>query len=144
MPRFTPSTALACALVAVLVAGLTGCVPGPAQTVFSGNFSPDEPIRLTNKTITGGKYLVGYSLDVLVSSNDQPVNFICSMVDTSGQFSVLEGMARSVTAGKWISLDVENVFELSDLTLGIRCAPVPGAALTVVFRDVKLSAKKIS
>jgi hypothetical protein len=143
MPRSTRSVFIACALGAALNLAVVGCVGGPTQTVFTGRFSADEPIRLTNQTITGGRYLVSYSMEVLLSPTTEPVTLICSVVDTSGSISGLNGMARPVAAGQWISLDVENVYELPDLTLGIRCVPESSALLTVVVRDVRLSAKQI-
>jgi hypothetical protein len=122
MPRSTLSTALLSGLLVALAVALTGCVAGPTQTVFTGRFSAVDPIRLTNKTITGGRYLVGYSMQVLFSTTE-PVTLACSVIDTNGIITGLNGMSRTVPSGKWTNIEVENTYELPDLTLGIRCVP---------------------
>jgi len=136
MPRFTPSAIFACAAVLAL----TGCVGGPPQTVYTGRFSADSPIRLTNRTLTGGAYTVGYSMEVLLSAAGEPVTLACSVIDTSGVITGLNGMSRPVVSGQWVRIDVQNTYELPDITLGIRCVPSSTAPLTAVFRDVTLTA----
>ena len=139
MPRSTRSAVLACALLVAL----TGCGAGPVDTVFSGRFSADSPIRLLNHTLTTGRYQVAYSLQVLFTPERNAVTLTCTVVDTSGSISLLEGMSQTIIEGGWTRVAASGEFELPDLTLGIRCAPGSPELMTVVIRDVTLTAKKI-
>jgi hypothetical protein len=139
MPRSTRRALVAGALLLAL----TGCAAGPVQTVFTGRFAPDAPIRLNNQTITGGTYLVHYSMQVLFKPVQDGVTLTCTVLDTNGTISVLDGMSRTITSGGWTSIDVQNSFELPDITLGIRCAPGSSEIMTVAFRDVRLNAERV-
>ena len=138
MPRFTRSALLAC----TLLLALTSCAPASTGTVFSGRFSPDSPIRLTNQTIIGGRYLVGFSMEVLFSPAKDAVTLTCRVVDTSGQIAGFNDLASTVIAGGWTRIEVEQEYDLPDLTLGIRCAPGSRQLLTAEFRDVQLQIEK--
>ncbi|MEP6481461.1 MAG: hypothetical protein ABJA94_05570 [Rhodoglobus sp.] len=141
MPRFTPRRGVVFCATALLVAlSLAACAPTNHDLVYSGSFSLDDPIRLDNHTITSGRYLVSYSMDVLVASNE-PVPFACTVVDPSGTIEFFGGLGRPVAIGRWVHLEAEGSFDLPDLTLGLRCSPPTETAMTVVFRNVVLNAR---
>lgn len=140
MPRSTRSAVLACALLVALASGtLSSCAQGSDDTVFSGRFSPDSPIRLVNRTILGGAYTVGYSMDVLFSPARNAVTLTCTIIDTSGRIEGFNGMSRTIVAGEWTRVEAQNRYDLPDLTLGIRCSPDTRELLTAEFRNVTLT-----
>ena len=137
MPRFTRSVLVACA---ILVA-LTACASS-GDSVYSGRFSPSSPIRLTNQTIQGGEYSVGYSMDVLFVPQRNAVTLTCTIIDTSGTIVGFDELSRTITEGGWTHLEARDSYDLPDLTLGIRCSPGSRQLLTASFRDVKLTLEK--
>lgn len=139
MPR--AAAAAACLLAACV--SLSGCGQG-TDDVIVGRFSPDEPVSLTNLTVADGRYLVTYALEVYIDAPLRKVDLTCGVVDTTGRIAQLPGLVRTVSSGQWLNLFAEDVFELPDLTMGIRCYPNDEVSLQVVVRRVELAASPIS
>ncbi len=124
----------------LLVLCLTACAPAADRTV-AGHFSPERPVSLTNLTLTDGRYRVSYSLTIYAADRGVPrTRLTCTIVDVSGRLSDLPGLVRAVPTNQWVTVTATDVFELPDLTMGIRCYPDREADLTVVVRDVVLAA----
>lgn len=123
--------------VAVFAPGVT------SDQIFAGQFSPDQPVSLMNKSVDDGRYLVRYSMSVYVVSASDDTALSCSVVDTSGRIAILEGLARSIPVGEWTYVEAQDVFELPDATLGIRCAPEKPVVLEVLVRNARIEATKI-
>ena len=115
----------------------------PREQTFTGFYSSDSDIRVTNLTIHGGHVAVGYSLDVLVVPNGASTGIRCGMVDTSGRLDFFEASRTRAETGTWTRLAFEANFELPELTLGVRCSPDHPGQLTVIFRDAELHATVI-
>ena len=130
----------------LLVLCLTACAPisdaTVADTTFAGRFTPERPVALTNLTLAEGRYRVSYSLTIYAADRGVPrTRLACSVVDVSGRLSDLPGLVTGVPTNKWVTVAATDVFELPDLTMGIRCYPDQDADLTVVVRDVVLAAE---
>ena len=121
---------------------LAGCSAG-GDTVVSGTFGPDKPITLKNLTVQDGRYLVSYALDVFVTSPAGEITLTCSVVDTTGRLAELPGLAQTAASGGWQEISAKDVFELPDLTMGIRCYPDREVSMQVVVRDARLGATRI-
>jgi hypothetical protein len=131
------------AVVGVVLIGVGVAAFGPRSgdvQLFAGRYAPDDGIIVTNLTVTAGQYLVGYSMRVYVAPNADSVSLVCGVVDTSGRFSALPGLARPVVPGGWITVQAQSEIELPDVTLGIRCFPERPAVLEISVRDAELSA----
>ena len=115
----------------------------PSEQTFTGVYSSDSDIRVTNLTINGGHVAVGYSVDVLVVPNGVSTGIRCGMVDTSGRLDFFEASRTRAESGKWTRLAFDANFELPELTLGMRCSPDRAGQLTVIFRDAELHASLI-
>lgn len=142
----TPSALIPAACIAVACILVASALVGCTQTdddIVGGRFSPDDPVSLTNLTVTDGRYLVAYSLDVFISSQTGRVELACSVIDTSGRLAELPGLVRTIETGSWQRVEAQDTFELPDLTLGVRCYPDRDATLTVVVRDVQLTAQNV-
>lgn len=125
---------------------LTACAPisdaTVADTTIAGRFTPERPVALTNLTLADGRYRVSYSLTIYAADRGVPrTRLACSVVDVSGRLSDLPGLVTGVPTNKWVTVAATDVFELPDLTMGIRCYPDRDADLTVVVRDVVLAAE---
>ncbi|MBC7589933.1 MAG: hypothetical protein H7226_02665 [Salinibacterium sp.] len=114
--------------------------PEPSEQTFSGFYTSDSDIRVTNLTINGGHIEVGYSVDVLVVPNGVATGIRCGMVDTSGRLDFFEASRTRAEVGRWSALAFDARFELPELTLGLRCSPDRSGPLTVIFRDAELHA----
>jgi len=130
----------------LLVLCLTACAPisdaTVADTTFAGRFTPERPVALTNLTLAEGRYRVSYSLTIYAADRGVPrTRLACSVVDVSGRLSDLPGLVTGVPTNKWVRVAATDVFELPDLTMGIRCYPDRDADLTLVVRDVVLAAE---
>ena len=138
-------TAGVLAVVAIAATGAAAAVFAPGTTadqVFAGTFSRDRPVGVTNLTVVDGRYVVAYSMRVYVVSASDSVSLTCSVVDTSGRIAQLPGLARDVPAGRWVFVEASDVFELPDVTLGVRCAPERETVLEVLVRDARLHATR--
>jgi hypothetical protein len=130
----------------LLVVCLTACAPTPdttpADATIAGRFTPEHPVALTNLTLADGRYQVSYSLSIYAADRGVPrTRLTCSVVDVSGRLSDLPGLVTGVPTNQWVTVSATDVFELPDLTMGIRCYPDREANLTVVVRDVVLGAQ---
>ena len=116
--------------------------PAPSiERTFSGRFSATAPIAVSNLTVADGEYRVHYGMRILVQPQaGRAIGLRCGVVDTSGRIEFFDALAREVPAGRWVTIDAEGVFELPELTLGIRCVPDRPAPLVVVVRDARLEA----
>lgn len=114
-----------------------------SDQVFAGHFAPDQPVSLMNKTIVDGRYLVRYSMSVYVVAASADKSLNCSIVDTSRRIANLPGMSRSIPVGAWTFVEAQDVFELPDATLGIRCAPEQPTVLEVLIRNARIEATRI-
>jgi hypothetical protein len=130
----------------LLVLCLTACAPisdaTGADTTIAGRFTPERPVALTNLTLADGRYRVSYSLTIYAADRGVPrTRLSCSVIDVSGRLSDLPGLLTGVPTNQWVTVSATDVFELPDLTMGIRCYPDREADLTVVVRDVVLAAE---
>lgn len=130
-------------IVALAVWGTSRGTDDTGRTI-SGFYSPAESLAVANLTIVDGTYRVGYSMDVLYSPQLAGSVLRCSLVDTSGLIEFFGPGVQEVQAGLWTTVNYDNVFDLPDLTLGIRCKPSNGTVLTAVFRNVDLFAQPVS
>src|SRR4051812_17420457 len=120
----TPSRIIAAVAVgggALLAVGVGAFAPRDGAQLFAGSYGPNRGIIVKNLTIGDGYYLVGYSMDVFVAPNPGSVGVDCGMEDISGRLDELPGLVRPVAAGSWVRITAQNVLELPDATLGIRC-----------------------
>jgi len=133
------------AAAAITAVVLCGCAPASTHDrIIVGRFSPDSPVSFTNLTVTDGRYLVTYALDVFIDASLRKVDLVCGVVDTTGRIAQLPELVETVHSGEWLRLFGEDVYELPDLTMGVRCYPVDDVSLQVVVRDVQLVASPIS
>ncbi|CAN5529246.1 hypothetical protein BH10ACT7_BH10ACT7_04810 [soil metagenome] len=141
-------TVIAVVLGAMAIGATAGAAavfaPGvTSDHIFAGHFGPDRPVSLMNKTVVDGRYLVRYSMSVYVVAGSADIALSCSLVDTSGRIANLPGLARSIPVGQWTFVEAQDVFELPDATLGIRCAPEQPTVLEVLVRNARIEATKI-
>ena len=130
----------------LLVLCLSACAPTvdrpTADTTVAGHFTPGHPVALTNLTLPDGRYRVSYSLSIYVADRGVPGTLLtCGVVDVSGRLSDLPGLVTDVPTNQWVMVSATDVFERPDLTMGLRCYPDRDANLTVVVRDVVLTAE---
>jgi len=112
-------------------------------TLVTGFHEAGEKFDLGGRTIDRGRYTAGYSLEVRVLSPMPDLLVECMLVDLSGQitgFDQPEMLARA--NGEWVELKYEDVLELPDATLSIRCSPTVTGELSASFRNVRLIASK--
>lgn len=112
-------------------------------TLVTGFHEAGEKFDLGGRTIDRGRYTAGYSLEVRVLSPMPDLLVECMLVDLSGQitgFDQPEMLARA--NGEWVELSYEDVLELPDATLSIRCSPTRSGELSASFRNVELIASK--
>ncbi|MBG6054765.1 hypothetical protein IWX81_001155 [Salinibacterium sp. CAN_S4] len=145
--RVRQALLLVAAVAAVVAVAMLGRLlfvgANPGEQTFSGFYTSDSDIRVTNLTINGGHTAVGYSVDVLVVPNGVSTGIRCGMVDTSGRLDFFEASRTRAEAGTWTTLAFDANFELPELTLGMRCSPDRTGQLTVIFRDAELHATPI-
>lgn len=122
---------------ALVVALISGCAPSGEQ-VFSGDYSPTEPVSILNRTIGDGRYLIGYSLWVFTAPQAAPVDVTCTIVDTSGRIAFFADLEQTVPSGTWTKIAAQGEFDLPELTLGLRCRPAMPATMSLIVRDVRL------
>jgi hypothetical protein len=114
--------------------------PDPSDDkVFSGIYTSDTDIRVTNLTISGGHVRVGYALDVLYRPSE-PGTLRCGLVDTSGSLDFFEASRTMAQSGGWTHLEYAADYDLPELTLGIRCSPSQSGPASMAFRDIRLYA----
>jgi len=112
-------------------------------TLVTGFHEAGEKFDLGGRTIDRGRYTAGYSLEVRLLSPMPDLLLECMLVDLSGQitgFDQPEMLARA--NGEWVELKYEDVLELPDATLSIRCSPTASGELSASFRNVELIASK--
>ena len=127
----------------LLVLLLSSCAP-TGDTTFAGRFSSVEPVALTNLTLSDGRYRISYSMRIYIADQSVPrADVVCAVTDVSGRLSELPGLVRLVPTNQWILVAATDVFELPDLTIGIRCSPDRPADLTVSVRDLMLTAEPV-
>lgn len=121
----------------LVVALMSGCAPTGEQ-VFSGDYSPTEPVSILNRTIGDGRYLIGYSLWVFAAPQAAPVDVTCTIVDTSGRIAFFVDLEQTVPSGTWTKIAAQGEFDLPELTLGLRCRPTAPTSMSLIVRDVRL------
>lgn len=127
----------------LLILLLSACAP-TGDTTYAGRFSSVEPVALTNLTLSDGRYRISYSMRIYIADQSVPrVNVLCGVTDVSGRLSELPGLARLVPTNQWILVAATDAFELPDLTIGIRCSPDRPADLTVIVRQLMLTAEPV-
>jgi len=127
----------------LVAAGVWAFAPRPstADQVFAGRFGPTSGIVVKNLTVADGRYLLDYSMDVYVAPNARSIGVVCTVEDTSGRIAALPGLVRPVASGRWVTISAQDVFELPDLTLGIRCFAEQDALLVIAVRNALLTAR---
>lgn len=117
--------------------------PDKSSHTFAGAFTPETQLSVRNLTILGGRVRLAYSFDVLLEHPDDRATLRCGLIDTSGTLEFFESSRTNAPEGAWTHLEYAANFDLPELTLGIRCSPSDGAVMSVVFRDVALTADVI-
>ena len=143
--RMTPARITATVVVVgalLLAVGVGAFAPRPGTELFVGSYGPDRGIVVKNLTVGDGYYLVGYSMDVFVTPNPGSVGVECDLQDISGRLAELPGLVRPVASGTWVTITAQNVLELPDATLGIRCFAQRDALLEISVRNVTLTAQR--
>lgn len=130
------------ALGLFLVFLLAACTP-TGDTTITGRFGPQIPVSLANLTVIDGRYRVGYTMEIFVSAIGAPLRLTCDVVDVSGRLAAIPGLARTISANRWVRITEKRVVELPDATLGVRCFPETPSDLTVVVRDLQLTAEPV-
>ena len=138
---------VAIGVAAVLAtAGLVAVYPtivpatGESGTSVTGYFTPSSGIPVSNHTIAAGVYRVGYSMEVYFAPAEASTTLTCLLVDTSGRIEFFKGGPQQIPAGEWTKVGYDAIFDLPDLTLGIRCKPSADGGLSATFRSVNLYA----
>jgi len=112
-------------------------------TLVSGFHEAGEKFDLGGRTVDGGRYTAGYSLEAKLLSPMTDVTLNCMLVDLSGRLTNLRQPAMVVRAdGEWTTLGFEDVFELPEVTLSIRCTPSASGDMSASFRDVTITTQK--
>jgi len=112
-------------------------------TLVSGFHEAGEKFDLGGRTVDGGRYTAGYSLEAKLLSPMTDVTLDCMLVDLSGRLTNLRQPSMVVRAdGEWTTLGFEDVFELPEVTLSIRCTPSASGEISASFRDVRITTQK--
>ncbi|MDP3208354.1 MAG: hypothetical protein Q8M65_04320 [Rhodoglobus sp.] len=80
-------------------------------------------------------------MSIFVDTQGAPVRVSCGITDVSGRLSNFPGLQQAVPSGRWTHVAATDVFELPDLTIGVRCYPSRDAWLIVIVRDLSLAAE---
>ncbi len=115
----------------------------PDTQTFAGRYTSETELGVRNLTIVGGHVRVAYAFDVLFEHPTDTATLRCGLVDTSGQLDFFEGSRSNAPAGAWTHLEFASNYDLPELTLGIRCSPSVDGVMSVVFRDVTLTAEPV-
>lgn len=111
----------------------------------TGLVGPDAAIAVANLTVEPGRYLVKYEFESRMIGGELGTELECGLVDNNGVDRFLVADEDPVTVGlDWKRHVVQTTFSLPDATLGIRCYSVRPDLVHALFRDVSLSAVRIT
>lgn len=138
---------IAAAVASAALAFSAGATVDPAADdatarLVTGRYSAGDPIILVNRTLDGGRYTAGYSMDIRVVSSTPGAVVDCKLVEVSGRLASLGEPAQRATSGSWIHLEYARNYNFPDVTVAIACSPRSDGELTLAVRDVKIIAQR--
>ena len=135
----------ATSVVALVVAGsfwVSALPTLPGTSLIVGFYSPSSRITLANRTVAPGTYLLGYGAFVQFYSTSPTALLECGLVDTSGRIGYIDQILSPVEpTGRWTRIGSSAVYEIPEVTLGIRCIPNGEGEIGIGFRDAEVIAK---
>ena len=121
--------------------GAWGPTPDDDTALLVGFYRPAQQIALTNLTVRDGTYTVTYSADVQFFARGSGATLECGLVDASGRIGYLDDTVFPVPGtGAWTRIVDSAVYDVPEITLGIRCSPSAAGEFGIGYRDVRLTA----
>jgi hypothetical protein len=130
--------------VAALGSGASLAAGGtpPADTaLLVGRYQDGQQIALTNLTVPDGSYAVAYGAEVQFFARGSRAVLQCGLVDASGRIGYLDDAVFPVPGtGAWTRIGDTAVYDVPEITLGIRCSPSEAGSFAIGYRGVSLKA----
>jgi len=116
--------------------------PTPDGTaLLVGRYQQGEQIALTNLTVPDGSYAVAYSAEVQFFAHGRDTVLECGLVDASGRIGYLDDTVFAVPGtGAWTRIGDTAVYDVPEITLGIRCRPTADGSFGIGYRGLSLTA----
>ncbi|GAB2463535.1 hypothetical protein HD599_000773 [Conyzicola lurida] len=136
----------AASVVALAVAGASWAysqptLPGAALIV--GYYGPPSRITLATRTVEPGSYLLGYGALVQFFSTSPTAMLECGLVDTTGRIGYIDQIVSAVEpTGRWTRIGSSAVYDIPEVTLGIRCIPNGEGEIGIGFRNAEIIARQ--
>jgi len=134
------AAAVAVCAVWALTAWATAPTAGD-DALLVGLYRPGQQIALSNLTVRDGTYTVAYHAEVQFFARGSAAVLECGLVDASGRIGYLDDAVYPVAGtGVWTSIRASAVYDVPEITLGIRCRPSEAGSFGIGYRDVTLTA----
>lgn len=111
----------------------------------AGLVTAESGIAVANLTVRPGNYILSYEFEARLDAVDPSMQLRCGLVDNNGFRRFFVEDPKPIAAGHgWERRTLVTNFSLPDVTIGIRCIPTETGLLQASFRDVALSAARVS
>ena len=123
-------------------AAWTAADPGSdGSALLVGRYQQHQQIALTNLTVPDGSYAVAYGAEVQFFARGSGAVLQCGLVDASGRIGYLDDQVFPVPGtGVWTRIGDSAVYDVPEITLGIRCSPSEAGEFGIGYRRVTLTA----
>ena len=129
------------AAVGVGAAFAAGGTRPDGTALLVGRYLEDQQIALTNLTVPDGSYAVTYGAEVQFFARGSAAVLQCGLVDASGRIGYLDDTVFPVPGnGVWTRIGDSAVYDVPEITLGIRCSPSAAGSFAIGYRGVSLEA----